>query len=127
MVPPEPLSSQERSIIQVFESAASAVVNVFDATLPLGGKPALSVDTPGGQRHRWAQAYLIPPLVSIVQDAYNLDVAAQVCLPGSRLQSRWLDREAAAGFIWDDQGHIVTNYHVIGRCRTFSSARSAAG
>jgi S1-C subfamily serine protease len=38
------------------------------------------------------------------------------CIPGVRQSSQGSPRcsaAAAAGFVWDKQGHIVTNYHVI--------------
>lgn len=50
---------------------------------------------------RLAPSVVYLTTLELVQDGFTLDVSA-------------VPQGSGSGFIWDDQGHLVTNYHVIG-------------
>ena len=56
------------------------------------------------------------PSVAFISTEYT-SMAQQLNLDASQLP-----KGVGSGFVWDDMGHIVTNFHVINKVRKISAA-----
>ena len=99
-----PLTEQERVAVHVFNEATSSVVfvtNISKCKIPLinklrGPVPALKGDGSGGSgdggTHEGGR-----------EGGATTDVPGELDIP----------RSSASGILWDSEGHIVTNHHVV--------------
>jgi S1-C subfamily serine protease len=108
--------NREEAIINIFEQNTYSVVNIFDNTLTVCACMCVYehlLHATACRPHSHAETTLH---ASAVPRA-SLPVASRRCVvppqPGATLSA---DRPEGngTGIVWDDAGHVVTNYHVLG-------------
>jgi S1-C subfamily serine protease len=117
--------NREEAIINIFEQNTYSVVNIFDVTLTVSNRPWVPVHVLHAAHLATAGTTCAATTNGAVIQLLNLRIELLDAegvfktlkpiqmQPGATLSA---DRPEGngTGIVWDEAGHIVTNYHVLG-------------